>query len=191
MTTGVTRAGSWRRGRTGLRSGKMTAPGRCGRAPSSPGIVDILAVCHLARGGFSRRVRHRDRVRSCPPSRACHRRARSAGTPCPSDRLPAMNDDGKLDAQMPNSVLSHTREPSNWKSCGKLTWESEEFTGNLHRFRRSPSAARPGSVGIVRHPLGEGGPRAAISGHPADPVSNGSPRATGCETQIRPKGEGK
>jgi len=42
------------------------------------------------RGGFSRRARHRDRVRSCPPSRACHRRARSAGTRCPSDRLPAV-----------------------------------------------------------------------------------------------------
>jgi hypothetical protein len=27
----------------------------------------------LARGGFSRRARHRDRVRSCPLSRACHR----------------------------------------------------------------------------------------------------------------------
>jgi hypothetical protein len=25
----------------------------------------------------------------------------------------------------------------------------------------------------------------------ADPVSNGSPHATGCETQIRPKGEGQ
>ena len=45
---------------------------------------------HRARGGFSRRARHRDRVRSCPPSRACRRRARSAGTRCPSDRLPAV-----------------------------------------------------------------------------------------------------
>lgn len=45
---------------------------------------------HPARGGFSRRARHRDRVRSCPPSWACHRRARSAGTRCPSDRLPAV-----------------------------------------------------------------------------------------------------
>ncbi len=40
--------------------------------------------------GVSRRARHRDRVRSCPPSRACPRRARSAGTRCPSDRLPAV-----------------------------------------------------------------------------------------------------
>jgi hypothetical protein len=31
-----------------------------------------------------------DRVRSCPPSQACHRRARSAGTRCPSDWRPAV-----------------------------------------------------------------------------------------------------
>lgn len=39
---------------------------------------------------FTRHARHHDRVRSCPPSRACHRRARSAGTRCPSDRLRAV-----------------------------------------------------------------------------------------------------
>ena len=43
-----------------------------------------------------------------------------------------MNDDAKLDAQMPNSVLSHTSESSNRKPGGKLNRELEAFTGNLH-----------------------------------------------------------
>ncbi len=41
-------------------------------------------------GGVSPRAGHRDRVRSCPRSRGCRRRARSAGTRCPSDRLRAV-----------------------------------------------------------------------------------------------------
>jgi hypothetical protein len=48
------------------------------------------ARTHLARGGFSRRAGHRGRVRSCPPSWGCHRRARSAGTRCLSDWRPAV-----------------------------------------------------------------------------------------------------
>ena len=48
---------------------------------------------------------------------------------------------------------------------------------------------RPGTVGIVRHLFGilsgRAGPGRRSVGIRADLVSSGSPRATGCETQIR------
>ena len=52
-----------------------------------------------------------------------------------------MNDDAKLDAQMPNSMLSHS-ESSNWTSSGKLGWELDKFTGNLQRRRGLPDRRR-------------------------------------------------
>lgn len=55
-----------------------------------PGARSTAARTHQARGGLSLRFRHRDRVRSCPPSRECRRRARSAGTRCPSGWLPGV-----------------------------------------------------------------------------------------------------
>ena len=55
--------------------------------------------------------------------------------------------DARLDAQVPNSLLSHRnatypwqshRETSNWKSSGKLHWELDKFTGNLQLGCRLP-----------------------------------------------------
>ena len=61
------------------------------------------------------------------------------------------------------------------------------------QLRAEHACGRPGSVGIVRHLIGILSGRAALGrrsvGIRADPVSNGSPRATGCEIQIRPQGE--
>ena len=54
------------------------------------------------------------------------------------------------------------------------------------QLRAEHARGRPGSVGIVRHLIGILSGRAAPGrrsvGIRADPVSNGSPRATGCET---------
>ena len=62
------------------------------------------------------------------------------------------------------------------------------------QLRAEHARGRPGSVGIVRHLFGilsgRAGPGRRSVGIRADPVSNGSPRATGCETQIRAKGRG-
>ena len=61
--------------------------------------------------------------------------------------------------------------------------------------RAEHARGRPGTAGIVRHLFGilsgRAAPRRQSVGIRADPVSSGSPRATGCETQIRPKGEGQ
>ena len=63
------------------------------------------------------------------------------------------------------------------------------------QLRAEHARGRPGSVGIVRHLFGilsgRAGPGRRSVGIRADPVSDGSPRATGCETQIRAKGEGQ
>lgn len=87
----------------------LPRPSRDGGAPlarhlvtaSAPRTADAATECRPGRftaddtdppraGRLSLRVQHRDRVRSCPPPGACRRRARSAGTRCPSDWLPAV-----------------------------------------------------------------------------------------------------
>ena len=63
------------------------------------------------------------------------------------------------------------------------------------QLRAEHARGRPSSVGIVRHVIGILSGRAALGrrsvGIRADPVSNGSPRATGCEIQIQTQGAGQ